>query len=93
MTGQAQTDNTVTIEYVMSVRHRAVPVGAERLLSGASRESDGLAFWLKECMSMATDLLTLAEGIFVMKWYSWVGIAGIIVVIIAYKIYQNKMMS
>lgn len=42
---------------------------------------------------MINDALMLAQGMFVMEWYSWVGLVGIIVVLVGYKIYKNKTMS
>ncbi|MBK8268373.1 MAG: hypothetical protein IPK83_08745 [Planctomycetes bacterium] len=34
-----------------------------------------------------------APSVFVMEWYSWVGLICIPVVLIAYKVYKNKTMS
>jgi hypothetical protein len=42
---------------------------------------------------LGTDLMLAQDGVFVMEWYSWVGIVGIIVVLIAYKIYKDKTMT
>lgn len=42
---------------------------------------------------MVNDMLMMAQGMFVMEWYSWVGLVGIIVVLVGYKIYKNKTMS
>jgi len=42
---------------------------------------------------VANALMPIAAGIFVMKWYSWAGLVGIIVILIAYKIYKDKTMT
>lgn len=42
---------------------------------------------------MVTSALVLGEGIFRMEWYSWVGIVGIIVLVVGYKIYKDKTMT
>lgn len=33
------------------------------------------------------------DSMFVMEWYSWVGLAAIPIVLIGYKIYKDKTMS
>jgi len=42
---------------------------------------------------MVANALMLAEGLFVMEWYSWVGIVGLIVLGVGYKIYKDKTMT
>lgn len=50
-------------------------------------------FLNEECKVMVANALMLADGIFVMEWYSWAGIVGIIVLGVGYKIYKDKTMT
>lgn len=42
---------------------------------------------------MSSNLMILADSIFVLPWYSWVSLAALIAIIVGYKMYQKKMMS
>jgi hypothetical protein len=51
-------------------------------------------FYVEEFAVMTRHSLMLADGITdYLPWYSWVAMAALVIIIVAYKLYQKKMME